>query len=78
MSRSCPGFISRHPYPQKEVHYTYRFQVPDSDSYDVSWTNFCGEELENYNWNFVDLYICSMGEEEFSLCEVKKIYAVLM
>ena len=60
----------RHPYPQKEAHYTYRFQVPDSDSYDVSWTNFTGEQLENYNWNFVDHYICSRGEEEFSLCEV--------
>ena len=59
----------KHPYPQKENHYTYRFQVPDSDSYDVSWTTFCGEELENYNWNFVDHYICSRGEGDFR-CEV--------
>ena len=62
----------RHPYPTKSAHYTYRFQVPDSDSYDVSWTNFCTEKLESYNWNYVDHYICSRGEEEFGLLEVRE------
>ena len=70
---ACGIYFFRHPFPQKEAHYTYRFQVPDSDSYDVSWTNFTGDELENYNWNYVDHYICSRGEEEFSLCEVSSV-----
>ena len=70
---TCGICFFRHPFPQKEAHYTYRFQVPDSDSYDVSWTNFTGDELENYNWNYVDHYICSRGEEEFSLCEVSSV-----
>lgn len=63
-------FCFRHPYPKKSIHYTYRFQVPDSDSYDVSWTNFSYEKLENYNWNYVDNYILTRGEEDFSLMEV--------
>ena len=45
--------------------------MPDSGSYDVSWTNFSYEKLENYNWNYVDQYILTRGaEEDYSLMEV--------
>jgi hypothetical protein len=51
-------------------HYTYRFQVPDSDKHDVSWTDFVYANLEKYNWNYVDGYLCTKGEDDFSLVEV--------
>jgi len=54
-------------------HYTYRFQVPDSGKYDVSWTDFVYANLENYNWNYVDGYLCTKGEDDFSLVEVSGI-----
>ena len=48
--------------------------VPDSLTYDVSWTNFSTEKLESYNWNYVDNYICSRGEEDFGLMESLKFW----
>ena len=66
-SRLCPR---SHPYAQKTHHYTYRFQVPDSETYDVSWTQFTNDKLEKYNWNHLDQYVTTRGEEGFSLIEV--------
>ena len=61
----------RHPYPQKTYDYTYRFRVPDSRAYDVSWTEFRNEKLEHYNWNYMDQYICTRGEDDnFQLTDV--------
>ena len=61
----------RHPYPQKTYDYTYRFRVPDSRAYDVSWTEFRNEKLEHYNWNYMDQYICTRGEDDnFQLKDV--------
>ncbi|GFO09932.1 dep domain-containing protein 5, partial [Plakobranchus ocellatus] len=51
-----------HPTPQLQYEYRYRFQDPDSNMYDVSWTNFSNERLENYNWNHLDKYICTQGD----------------
>ncbi|RUS89768.1 hypothetical protein EGW08_002471, partial [Elysia chlorotica] len=51
-----------HPTPQLQYEYRYRFQDPDSFTYDVSWTNFSNERLENYNWNHLDKYICTQGD----------------
>jgi len=53
-----------------KVSYCYRFQAPDSLCYDVSWTEFRNEQLENYNWNYLDQYICTRGEGEYGLLEV--------
>ena len=65
--------LLRHPYPEKRYHYAYRFQVPDSESYDVSWTDFKNEKMENYNWNYVDGYIHTKGEgEDYELKEVSR------
>ena len=62
-----------HPYAQKIHHYTYRFQVPDSETYDVSWTQFTNDKLEKYNWNHLDQYVTTRGEEGFGLIEVRTI-----
>ena len=63
-------FYCRHPYPQMDTKYFYRFQVPDSHVYDASWTHFSTEKLETYNWNYVDNYILCRGDEDYPLNEV--------
>ena len=50
--------------------YKYRFQAPDSYYYDVSWSEFFNEKLENYNWNYLDQYICTRGEGDYGLMDV--------
>ncbi|KAK2181163.1 hypothetical protein NP493_409g08000 [Ridgeia piscesae] len=67
-------YWTRHPYAQKTHHYTYRFQVPDSETYDVSWTQFTNDKLEKYNWNHLDQYVTTRGEEGFSLIEPLKYW----
>ncbi|KAI0221662.1 GATOR complex protein DEPDC5 [Lamellibrachia satsuma] len=67
-------YWTRHPYAQKTHHYTYRFQVPDSDTYDVSWTQFTNDKLEKYNWNHLDQYVTTRGEEGFGLIESLKYW----
>jgi len=63
-------FHPRHPNAQLSYHYKYRFQAPDSYNYDVSWSEFRNEKLENYNWNYLDQYICTRGEGDFGLMDV--------
>ena len=65
-------FLS-HPHPQRLVVYRYRFQAPDSFSYDASTTKFCNELLENYAWNYLDQYICTRGEGDFGLVDVSNL-----
>lgn len=60
-------FWPRHPSSLKTFHYKYRFQVPDSNTYDVSWTDFDTEKLELFNWNYVDHYLITRGEEHYRL-----------
>lgn len=64
----------RHPNQQMCYSYKYRFQAPDSYNYDVSWSEFRNEKLENYNWNHLDQYICTRGEGEFGLTEPLKFW----
>ena len=52
-------------------------QVPDALTYDVSWTNFAYEKLENYNWNYVDQYLCTRGEDDFDLRVWVGFYPIL-
>ena len=68
------SFMYRHPGPELKFHYVYRFQAPDSYSYDVSWSDFRNEKLENFNWNYLDHYICTRGESEYGLMEVRYLY----
>ncbi|CAL1272426.1 unnamed protein product [Larinioides sclopetarius] len=68
----------RHPHREIKIHYCYRFHAPDSDTYGVSWVDFTSERLENYNWNYLDHYICMRGEGEFELKESLKYWRLRM
>ncbi|ELT94063.1 hypothetical protein CAPTEDRAFT_139536 [Capitella teleta] len=64
----------RHIQEPKCYHYTYRFQVPDSDNHDVSWTDFTNEKLEQHNWNHVDHFLISRGDDDHGLMEELKYW----
>ncbi|XP_054266200.1 GATOR complex protein Iml1 isoform X3 [Macrosteles quadrilineatus] len=64
----------RHPYPPFNVHYHYRFQAPDHQTYEMSWVSFNTEKLETYNWNYLDHYICTRGDTDFALAESLKYW----
>lgn len=64
----------RHPYPTIKIQYSYRFRAPDNQTYGVSWVDFVSEKLENYNWNYLDNYICLRGEEEYELRDELKFW----
>ncbi|XP_034840644.1 GATOR complex protein Iml1 isoform X4 [Maniola hyperantus] len=64
----------RHPYPPFNIHYRYRFHAPNHDTYEVSWVSFTTEKLENYNWNYMDHYICTRGDTDFTLVEALKYW----
>lgn len=61
----------RHPYSPINVEYRYRFHAPNHDTYEVSGVNFTTEKLENFNWNNMDQYICTRGDTDFTLQEVR-------
>ncbi|RWS29249.1 DEP domain-containing protein 5-like protein [Leptotrombidium deliense] len=64
----------RHPYQTCNIRYCYRFQAPDNGTYTVSWVDFSSERLENYNWSYLDSYICLRGEGEYKLMESLKFW----
>ncbi|XP_059473113.1 GATOR complex protein Iml1 isoform X3 [Neocloeon triangulifer] len=64
----------RHPYHPFNIHYRYRFHAPDHLTYEVSWVSFTSEKLENYNWNYMDHYICTRGDTDFALLEALKFW----
>lgn len=66
--------LFRHPYPPFNIHYRYRFHAPHHETYEVSWVSFTTEKLENYNWNYLDHYICTRGDTDFALVEVNLLY----
>ena len=57
-------YSPRHPYEIKKSHYRYRFEAPDNDNYEVSWVDFKTEKLENFNWNHMDFYVCTRGDND--------------
>jgi len=68
----------RHPYPSLDYHYRYRFMAPDNDTYDISWVEFNMEKLENYNWNYLDNYVCTRGDQDFAMTEGQKYWRFRM
>ncbi|XP_041349030.1 GATOR complex protein Iml1-like isoform X2 [Gigantopelta aegis] len=64
----------RHPQLELLHEYQYRFQAPDSYSYEVSFTKFRNQRLENYNWNYLDQYICTRGEGDYGLIDTLKYW----
>lgn len=67
---SVTRYRPRHPYPPINVDYRYRFQAPQHNTYEVSGVNFTTEKLENFNWNYMDQYICTRGDTDYPLQEV--------
>lgn len=70
--------VFRHPYPPFNIHYRYRFHAPHHDTYEVSWVSFTTEKLENFNWNYLDHYICTRGDTDFALVEVKTASSLIV
>lgn len=64
----------RHPYSPINVGYRYRFRAPNHDTYEVSGVNFTTEKLENFQWNYMDHYICTRGDFELTLNENLKYW----
>lgn len=60
----------RHPYPSINVFYQYRFGSPSCIDYERATAEFTTEKLENFNWNYLDHYICTRGDPDFALTEV--------
>ncbi|GAB1599295.1 GATOR complex protein Iml1-like isoform X1 [Argonauta hians] len=67
-------YMPRHPYRLMHYKYRYRFQAPDSDHYSLSGTEFTNEKLENYNWNYLDHFICTQGEGDYPLTKILKYW----
>ncbi|KAH8303794.1 hypothetical protein KR018_006009 [Drosophila ironensis] len=72
------GYRPRHPYPPITVDYRYRFHAPQHETYEISGVNFTTEKLENFNWNHMDLYICTRGDVDYPLMESLKYWRYRM
>ncbi|XP_075160059.1 GATOR complex protein Iml1 isoform X3 [Haematobia irritans] len=72
------GYRPRHPYPPINVDYRYRFHAPQHETYEISGVNFTTEKLENFNWNFMDHYICTRGDTDYPLMENLKYWRFRM
>ncbi|CAF4637592.1 unnamed protein product, partial [Rotaria magnacalcarata] len=53
----------------KIVDYKYRFQCPDSSSYDPATHQLKLESLEAFPWNVVDNAVCSHGSRDAKLTD---------
>uniref|UniRef100_A0A2R5L6X3 DEP domain-containing protein n=1 Tax=Ornithodoros turicata TaxID=34597 RepID=A0A2R5L6X3_9ACAR len=62
----------------KPIRYTYEFQAPGSSTYGVAHVTFYSEKLENFNWSYLDHYICIRGEREYGLRETLKYWRLRM
>ena len=62
------------PYKSIKIHYRYRFQAPDNDTFDLSWVDFTFLKLENFNWNHMDHYVLTQGDREFLLTDGLKYW----
>jgi hypothetical protein len=45
----------------QKIKYAYRFQVPDSRLYQVSFCDVSRKNVEDIKWNLIDCYICIQG-----------------
>ncbi len=65
--------------PKKKVldvdrKYCYRFQVPDSKTYDASYIKMTRTNNEGIKWNHIDSYICIQGNGTLTPSELKKCW----
>lgn len=68
----------RHLYTPKSVNYKYRFRTPFTNSYEDEYVNFSTERLENFNWNYLDQYVCARGHTDYPLTENMKYWRYRM
>jgi hypothetical protein len=54
----CDNNNSSNYNSSKDSEYKYRFQVPDSKTYDLSTSNMHQKNVESIKWNDIDRYIC--------------------
>ncbi|KAG5888099.1 hypothetical protein JTB14_021899 [Gonioctena quinquepunctata] len=71
---SVTRYRPRHPYPGFNYQYRYRFHAPWHDTYEESYATFTTEKLEQYNWNYLDHYVCTGGDTEFVLVDALKYW----
>ncbi|XP_023323795.1 GATOR complex protein DEPDC5 [Eurytemora carolleeae] len=71
-------YSPKHPYPNLHYRYMYRFLAPDNDTYETSWVEFNMEKLETYNWNYLDFYVCTRGDQDYYLSESLKYWRYRM
>ncbi|ODM94660.1 DEP domain-containing protein 5 [Orchesella cincta] len=51
---------------------------PRNENYETATAWFTTEKLENYNWNYLDHYICTRGDPDFALTENLKYWRFRM
>ena len=60
---------------EKREKYYYRYQVPDSKSYDISYIKMTRiEKMTSIKWNHIDSYICIQGNGTLTPSELKKCW----
>ena len=59
---------------QKEQRYDYRFQVPDSKVYHVSYCELSRKDMKTVKWNDIDRYICIQGNGTISPLELQNCW----
>eukprot|EP00057_Strongylocentrotus_purpuratus_P028669 XP_011683143.1 PREDICTED: DEP domain-containing protein 5 [Strongylocentrotus purpuratus] len=63
----------RHPSLCEPIQYTYQLWSVQNEGYSPIQTTFRHEEIERYNWNYLDNYISS-HDNEFSLVDSLKFW----
>ncbi|CAH1232898.1 DEPDC5 [Branchiostoma lanceolatum] len=64
----------RHPSHTNPWGYRFRLWPVYQQVYDPARTEFQHDNLENYNWNYLDNYICSSGGDDFDLMDSLKFW----
>ncbi|CAF0810999.1 unnamed protein product [Brachionus calyciflorus] len=60
--------------PGKSIEYKYRFQVPDSKTYDISYCDMTRANIESVKWNYIDRYISIQGNGSLTPSELEKCW----
>uniref|UniRef100_A0AAV2JQY5 DEP domain-containing protein n=1 Tax=Knipowitschia caucasica TaxID=637954 RepID=A0AAV2JQY5_KNICA len=68
-------YLPKYPYETAQISYSYSLCPPQPEAQFVCcWVEFGHERLEEYKWNYLDQYICSVGSEDFSLIDSLKFW----
>ncbi|XP_030623111.1 GATOR complex protein DEPDC5 [Chanos chanos] len=68
-------YLPKYPCESAQIQYCYSLCPPHADASFLScWVEFGHERLEEYKWNYLDQYICSVGSEDFSLIDSLKFW----